>query len=78
MDTGIPLPRLVTVGDYHDFSELSSALTKMAGRKVKIAELGFDYDNGRYVGVVYRGRKPSKQVVGQLAHVQKISWGQDD
>lgn len=78
MDATIQLPRLITAWDYHCFNDFACAMTEMAGRKIKIEELGFDYDNGRYIGVVYAGRKPSKQAIGQLAHIQKITWGQDD
>ena len=78
MDAAIKLPKLITASDYHYFNDFSCSLTKLVGRKIKIEEVGFDSDHGRYVGVVFAGRKPSKQVIGQLAHIQKISWGQDD
>lgn len=76
MFLSIQLPRLVTVDDYHEFPELSRHMIKMSNhRGVKVSEVGFDEDSGLYVGVVYVGRKPSKRVIDQLAHIQRISWG---
>lgn len=72
------LPRLVKARDYHDFSYMEDVIRSVSERKVHVKEVGFDYDHGDYVGIAYVGRMPSKRVIGQLAHIQKISWGQED
>lgn len=70
----LKLPRLVTANDYHEFADIQRLLRIVTDRKVHVYEVGFDVDYSEYVAVVYVGRKPSKRVIGQLAHIQKLSW----
>lgn len=76
---GIALPRLVFVDDYHEFDELADKLNGIIDKdygKVKCYEVGFN--KGKYVGVLYVGLKPSKQVEEQMLKDAKIKIREDE
>jgi hypothetical protein len=65
------LPRLVLTHDYHDFPTMEDAY-KQIGLTLKVKEVGFDGSRGKYVGIVYSGRRPSKSIVADLLKQKKI------
>lgn len=64
LPTGIPLkiPCIVSVPDYHEFISINSVV-KQLNTKLKCAEVGFC---GRYLGVIYYGKKPTKAQIREL------------
>jgi hypothetical protein len=62
---------IVFAYDYHDFSTMEDAY-KQIGLTLKVKEVGFDAHHGRYVGVVYTGRRPTKSIVTALLKNKKI------
>lgn len=58
----VRLPVVVFEEDYHGFRVLQDHLTKIFKRKITVEELGVDF-GGRYVALVYSGRKPAKAVI---------------
>lgn len=71
----LKLPRLIQCGDYHEFDEVQSTLRNLVGNNlVKVKEIGM---TDSYVGVVYIGKKPSKDQLKELAAKQGISLTDD-
>ena len=64
----VSLPTLVEVRDYHELQEMELHFKELNG-SIKVAELSF---NGTYIGVVYVGKKPSKEEISKLAKKMKI------
>lgn len=62
---------IVFAHDYHDFYTMEDAY-KQIGLTLKIKEVGFDGSRGKYVGIVYTGRRPSKSIVSALLKQKKI------
>jgi hypothetical protein len=58
----VRLPEVVTEEDYHGFYVLQEHLTTIFKRKITVLELGIN-DAGRYVALVYSGRKPRQSVI---------------
>jgi len=56
----IELPQVIECSDYHDFDEEQDILEKY-GIKIKIKEMGFNAPE--YIGLVYTGKKPSKEEI---------------
>lgn len=67
----IELPRLILVEDYHDL-DIVRRITKTLGLDVKVQEIGMTGDCAEFVGIVYKGRFPSKKTICKLAEKQKI------
>jgi hypothetical protein len=59
------LPTLVYVRDYHDFDFMVNAYDQLK-MNVKVEELGFDDTTYKYVGLVFKGRRPSKAKIAAL------------
>lgn len=57
----VRFPVVVTEEDYHGFYILQDHLCKIFKRKITVYELGVNH-NGRYVALVYAGRRPAKAV----------------
>jgi hypothetical protein len=64
------LPRIITVEDYHTILYLPSDIKKYLGISVSSKELGFSY--GQYIGIVYQGRLPNKDVINVMLEKQRI------
>jgi hypothetical protein len=69
----ITLPTLVFARDYHEFSFMEDAY-KQIGLKVKVEELGLDYDRGDYVGLVFKGRAPAKAKIDALVKKFQVEF----
>lgn len=69
------VPRLIEVQDYHEFDNIKDYLERLGVHRPKVAEVGF---NGRYVGVVYTGRKPGQQSLNWMSDVQGIKLHLDE
>ena len=52
---GFSLPVKLGVGDYHEFDYMEKVFNKITKLKVKVREVGHDYDTGEYVGIAYMG-----------------------
>jgi hypothetical protein len=61
----IKLPQLVMVDDYHEFNVYADVISKLHKSKVKVREVCFA-DTGKYVGVVFVGRKPTTADLNQM------------
>lgn len=59
------LPALIFADDYHEFPDMNEQF-KSIGLSLKVDELCFDYNEGRYVGIVWTGRYPSKAKIAAL------------
>ena len=59
------LPNVISVDDYHEF-ELAEELYRVINKKIKVTEIGFDYNSSKYIGLVYIGRKPTQKVINRL------------
>jgi predicted ester cyclase len=68
------LPVIITVDDYHKFHDMEYNINKVIiDGKVKVFELGFDYNRGQYVGIAYGDRvKPSKDIITEMLKGKKI------
>lgn len=49
----IVLPRIVIMEDYHEVHDYNDFLNKFGVRNAVCEEVGFDYNTGYYVGLVY-------------------------
>jgi hypothetical protein len=70
----IVLPKIVKVGDYHEFDSMTDTLNELIEKgfpKVKSEELGY-CDGKGYIGILYVGLKPSKAVIKQMLEENKI------
>ncbi len=61
----VEFPILENFDDYHDIDDRADSLTKMFGKKISGAEIGFCEDS-QYWGIFYVGRKPNKAAIKQL------------
>jgi hypothetical protein len=61
----VKLPTLVYARDYHDFDFMKDAYDQLK-MNVKVEELGFDDHSYEYVGLVFKGRRPSKAKIDAL------------
>lgn len=62
------LPKLIESDDYHDFGDFESDL-KQLDPKLRCCEVGFierEAPHSTYLGVIYKGRKPSKKKLQQM------------
>ena len=76
----IVLPKIVKVGDYHEFDSMADTLNELIEKgfpKVKAEELGYSRSKG-YIGVLYVGLKPSKAVIKQMLEESKIKLDEDE
>ena len=69
-------PTLVYTDDYHEFSNMETFLdTIFPASGLRIKELGFDRDNGKYVGVVYgegwERAKADAKVENMITHLEE-------
>lgn len=70
------LPKLITVEDYHEFDDLNEYF-KVIHPSLKVREVGFS-DEGKYVGVVYISKMPSKKEINQLWEKQGLFKDTDE
>lgn len=75
----LKLPKLVRVWSANEFGELQNSLRTLTEHNlIKVREVGFDNrGSGRFVGVVYLFKKPSKAEIRKLAKAQKIKLEDD-
>jgi hypothetical protein len=59
------LPTFIFVDDYHELEHIDEQF-QCIGLSLRVDELGFDDYEGRYVGIVYSGRFPSKTKIDTL------------
>ena len=73
MTLNVHLPRIVLADDYHEFAAHGTltTLVKSFDSRLKLEHVGFV--GSKYLGVVYKGRKPSRAKVLELikAHFGK-------
>lgn len=69
MDIQVTLPTTVTADDYHEFYHLGQTLSEVFGRFVTCREVGFNHDTGKYVGVVFPGKRAPKHFIETLRAV---------
>jgi len=61
------LPKLIFADDYHAFDDYQSAMKTIFGKNYpKIYEIGFSYNTGNYVAIVYEGKKPTNEILNKL------------
>ena len=70
-------PVLESFMDYHDIDYHADRLAKMFKRRIGSAEIGFCED-GRYWGIFYVGRKPSKAAIKQMMDDENFKPMYDD
>jgi hypothetical protein len=76
----IVLPKIIKVGDYHEFDSMAETLNELVEKgfpKVKAEEIGYCGGKG-YIGVLYVGLKPSKAVIKQMLDENKIKLDEDE
>lgn len=65
------LPALMFVDDYAEFPFMNRQFRSI-GLSLKVQEQCFDYNTGRYVGVVWSGRYPAKAKIDALLKKHSI------
>ena len=69
------LPFFISVADYHEFTNVQSAMS-LINPKIKIEEVSTDLErftneSVSYVGIVYEGRRPSDKVIVDILSNKK-------
>lgn len=70
------LPTLMFANDYHEIVDMHEQFQCM-GISLKVDEICFDSAEGRYVGIVYSGRYPSKSKIEALIKKFGVEPGED-
>ena len=74
-DVTIKLPALVYAEDYHDFRDIQETLRQVMRLQIFVDEVCFDYNERRYVGVVYENLYPGDEIVKKLLDHHNINTG---
>lgn len=56
----VDFPQILEARDYHDFQIVEEVLNQVFTERIKVEEIGFNYETGQYEGVAYSGRSAER------------------
>jgi len=71
MKINVNLPTTISVTDYHAFSFLQDDMRNVIPN-IKIIEVGFNNDTGKYVGFIYIGNLRQEPNLSKFREIKKM------
>lgn len=56
----VTFPKILEARDYHDFYTVEEVLNQVFEEKIKVEEIGFNYETGQYEGIAFSGRSAER------------------
>lgn len=73
----VSLPQIVEADDYHEFATMAETLNQVFDEEIKVEEIGFNYQTGKYEGLSFCGRSAKRIKARRYKELQELEQVHD-